>query len=77
MKYRTPPSTPFQPGFYKVPDADGQDPARQSPAYKLPEKKHKLTSLERKMRQKMRAEKLASDNGGSVESGDLRDIISL
>ena len=75
-KYRTPPSTPFQPGFYKVPDADADS---SSPAFKLPDKKPK-TSLdvkkprkapsEKKLRRKKRAEKLSQNDDTDSDGQD-------
>merc|ERR1719266_405801 len=83
-KYRTPPSTPFQPGFYKVPsnlaDDEGSEPAFKLPAQtgSVPEG-NKTTSKraqdssstqQKKLRRKKRGEqRLAGSNNKNGKNG--------
>merc|ERR1719226_351047 len=71
-KYRTPPSTPFQPMFYKVP-ANAADDESSEPMFKLPSKQTSPkvvrkeatnSSQQKKLRRKKREEKrlAGSDN---------------
>lgn len=59
-KYRTPPSTPFQPKFYKVPSSEDEL------HYKLPEKKigSRSSSASKRFKRKKRQ---TSENGQDVE----------
>jgi len=83
-KYRTPPSTPFQPGFYKVPsnlaDDEGSEPAFKLPAQtgSVPEgnkttskrAQDSSSSQQKKLRRKKRGEqRLAGSNNKNGKSG--------
>merc|ERR1719188_1422225 len=77
-KYRTPPSTPFQPMFYKVP-ANAADDESSEPMFKLPSqqpspqvirKEPTNSSQQKKLRRKKREEKRLAGSNNKPRHGD-------
>ena len=82
QKYRTPPQTPFQPGFYKAPNTDNEPPTNPFPlspktARKITKEKSSesiassgsTSSISKKMRRKKREEKRMGP-GASANASD-------
>ena len=77
-KYRTPPSTPFQPMFYKAP-ANAEDDESSEPMFKLPSQQASPqvvrreatnSSQQKKLRRKKREEKRLAGSNNRSKHGD-------